>query len=153
MEKLVTKYRNWSELKQNLFLLLVITLVGALISVIFIFFDNVGVLLGWLLGSLVNLFAYFTIHKGSAFILGSADHPGRAAWSVLWSFLRLIFYAGALVIAGFASFRWGSLAHGYCNFISTALALTPTWIVLAISLIFRNSRAHKEAKEQGKDHE
>lgn len=145
MKKLAEKFATWSEFKQILFVLIVVALLGAIISCIFIFVENVGVLWGWLLGSAVNLFAYITIYKGSAAVLNSAKGHGMAGgMAIALGGLRFLFYAGALLLSGFASFKWGSLAHGYCNLISCALALMPTWITLVIVLFFRAKKAEKK---------
>ena len=125
---------------KNLFILITIAIVGTIISAIFLVVDNVGVLLGWLLGSAVNLFAYISIHKGSAYLLSTSTSSKRGYLTILWGLLRFALYAGCLVLAAFASFRWGSLSHGYCNLISTALALMPTWIVLVIATFVRSNK-------------
>lgn len=125
---------------KNLFILITIAIVGTIISAIFLVVDNVGVLLGWLLGSAVNLFAYTSIHKGSAYLLSTSTSSKRGYLTILWGLLRFALYAGCLVLAAFASFRWGSLSHGYCNLISTALALMPTWIVLVIATFVRSNK-------------
>ena len=142
-----SKYESWSEFKKNLFLLICIALLGALACAGFIFLDNIGVLFGWLLGSAVNIFAYATINHGTAFLLSADGGAKKAYLASLFSILRILLYGAALVLAGFASFMWGSLAHGYCNIISCALALMPTWIVLALVTF---GRMKKSGKGEGK---
>lgn len=142
---------------KNLFILIVVAIVGALVSLVFLVADNVGVLLGWLLGSAVNIFAYVTIYKGSASLLAGGSSK-RAYLAVVWAFLRILLYAGALFLAGFASFKWGTLSHGYCNLISTALALMPTWIVVVCAALIRHKKAMRadkpvEPKEVPKEEE
>lgn len=140
------RFANWSEFQKNLFILLAIALVGTLVSVIFIFLDNVGVLLGWLAGSAVNLIAYITIAKGAAFVLDQSDLSGKRGYlTAVFGMFRFLLYAGVLVLAGFASFRWGSLEHGYLNLVAVALALMPNWVVL---LIMTYSRLKKPAKKE-----
>lgn len=143
MKRLVDKYYSWSEMGRNLFVLLCIAFFGALISLIWIFLDNIGVLLGWLLGSMVNIFAYVTMAKGASYLLGGDKASKQGYWVILWGILRFAFYAGALILAGFCSFKWGSLSHGYCNLISTALALMPTWVTLAVTTFLGNKRGEK----------
>ncbi len=142
VNKLVEKYQSWSEMGKNLFLLVVVAIVGALISLIWVFLDNVGVLLGWLLGSAINIFAYFTMAKGASYLLSGEATSKQGLWAALWAILRVFLYAGALVLAGFCSFKWGSLSHGYCNLISTALGLLPTWVTLAVAMFVRNRKDH-----------
>ena len=137
MSKLIERFSSWTEFKQNLCVLLLVTLIGAAICVPFIFLDNIGVLLGWLLGSAVNMFAYVTIAKGSAFILSGNQGSKFGYLAMVGGVLRLAFYAGALALAGFASFQWGSLAHGYCNIISLSIALMPTWLTLVLGALIR----------------
>ena len=144
MASLAEKYRNWSDFKKNMFILLMVTLFGALVGVGFIFIDNMGVLLGWLLGSAVNIFAYVTMHYGSKRLLSPDTDPKKGYFALVWAVLRLALYAGCLLLSGFASFKWGTLAHGYCNIIATALALMPTWIMLVVTTFFRSHKAKEE---------
>ena len=126
------RYENWSDFQKNLFILISIAILGALASIGFIFVDNIGVLFGWLLGSAINLFSYISLAKGTSYLLSPGSTPKQAYLSSVFAILRIFLYAAALLLSGFASFRWGTLAHGYCNLIACALALMPTWIVLLI---------------------
>ena len=150
MASLVEKYRNWSDFKKNMFILLMVALFGAIVGIGFIFIDNIGVLLGWLLGSAVNIFAYATMYYGSKRLLAPDTDPKKGYFALIWAVLRLAFYAGCLLLSGFASFKWGTLAHGYCNLIATALALMPTWVMLVITTFLRSHRPKEEpvAKRQ-----
>ena len=143
MKKLVELYSSWSEEKRNLFILACVALVGCFVCIPFIFLDNIGVLLGWLLGSAVNIFAYFSIYKVSEATLDPNASTKRGYFMALFAFMRLALYAGVLFLAAFATFRWGSMAHGYCNIVSAALALMPTWIVVAITTFFRIKKQEK----------
>ena len=147
------RYEKWSSFQKDLFIFLCIALAGSLISIIFIFLDNIGVLLGWLLGSAVNIFAYVTLAKGAAAMMAPEGSKAskRAYLAGVFAILRIFFYAASLLLAGFASFKWGSLAHGYCNIISCALALMPNWIVLLIVTFGRMKKA--EVKDQPKEEE
>ena len=140
MKKLAEKYQSWSEIGKNLFLLVCVAIAGALISLVWVFLDNIGVLLGWLLGSAVNIFAYFTMAKGASYLLGESRSTKAGYLVIVWGVLRFGLYAGTLVLACFCSFKWGSLSHGYCNLISAALGLMPTWITLACSMLLRNRK-------------
>lgn len=144
MNKLFAKYESWTEMGKNLFILVVIAIVGVIASIPFIFLENVGVLLGWLLGSAVNLFAYVSMAKGSHYILSNSSSAKYGYLAMAWALLRILLYVGALVLAGFASFRWGSLSHGYCNLISLALALMPTWLTLVFGTMLRHARAERK---------
>lgn len=148
MSGLVSKYKSWDDFHKNMFLLGIVTLVGALISVAFIFLDNIGVLLGWLLGSAVNFFAYVTMHVGSKRLLTPGADPKSGYFTLLWAVLRLALYAGALLLSGFCTFKWGTLAHGYCNLIAVALALMPTWIMLVVTGLIRAPKLNAPKAEQ-----
>ena len=145
--KFAERYHSWTEEKKNLFILVVIALVGVLVTAIFAFVDNIGVLLGWVLGSAINLICYVSLVKGTKALL-SSDIQGAKGGLVmaLLSIARLLLYAAGLVLAGFASFRWGSLTHGYCNLISLALAYMPTWITLLFTFFLR-LKSDKPASE------
>ncbi len=143
MSKFVDKYESWSEEKRNLFILFCVAVFGAAVCVPFIFLDNVGVLFGWLLGSVVNIFAYYSIYKVSEATLNPDATSKRAYFMVFFGMFRLALYAGVLVLAAFATFRWGSMSHGYCNILSAALALMPTWIVVVITTFFRSQKDKK----------
>ena len=134
------RYAKWSEFQQNLFWILAITVFGLAVSVGFVFVDNIGVMLGWLLGSAVNIFAYVSIFKGASYLLSNSTSTKTGYLSIVWSLLRFVLYAGALLLAGFASFKWGSLSHSYCNLIAVGLALMPTWIVLLLTTFFRKEK-------------
>lgn len=148
MGKFVDKFHSWSEEKRNLFLLLVITIVGALACIPFIFLDNIGVLFGWLLASAVNMFAYFSIYKAAEATLSPDATSKRGYFVALFAMFRLALYAGVLVLSAFATFRWGSMAHGYCNIVSAALGLMPTWIVVFITTFFRHGKEKKGNEEK-----
>lgn len=143
-------YDSWSDFKKNLFILLVIVAVGALVTAGFIFVNNVGVLFGWLLGSAVNIIAYVTMEKGANFLLaGDESESGKRGYlAIVFNLARLLLYAGALVLSAFASFKWGSLSHGYCNLISCALALMPTWITLLVVTFKRARHLDEPAKKE-----
>ena len=145
MSNLAEKYNKLSDHQKNLVILIAVAIIGALICVAFIFMDNVGVLLGWLLGSAVNIFAYVTMHMGSASLLNPNGNPKSGYLAMVWAILRLFLYAGCLLLSGFATFKWGTLAHGYCNIISCALALMPTWITLVVTTLHRSNK-HVEAQ-------
>lgn len=149
-------YDSWSDFKKNLFILLIIVAVGALVTAGFIFVDNVGVLLGWLLGSVVNIIAYITIEKGAGYLVetSGSESSKRGYLAIVFNLSRLILYAGALILSAFASFKWGSLSHGYCNLVSCALALMPTWITLLV-VTFKRARHLDEPvkKEEAKPEE
>ena len=148
MSKFVEKYNAWPEEKRNLFLLFVVALGGAFACIPFIFLDNVGVLFGWLLGSAVNIFAYFSIYKVAEATLNPEATAKRGYFMALFAMFRIALYAGVLVLSAFATFRWGSLSHGYCNIVSAALALMPTWIVVLLTTFFRAKKEKKAGEDK-----
>ena len=148
MGKFIDKYSSWSDEKKNLFILFCVAIVGALACIPFIFLDNIGVLFGWLLGSAVNMFAYFSIVKVSEATLDPNVSSKRGYFMALFAMMRLALYAGVLFLSAFATFRWGSMAHGYCNIVSAALALMPTWIVVVITTFFRAKKEEKGTSDK-----
>ncbi|MBQ7250096.1 MAG: hypothetical protein IJS37_01960 [Bacilli bacterium] len=148
MGKFVDKYSSWKDEKKNLFILACVALVGAIACIPFIVVDNIGVLFGWLLGSAVNIFAYYSIVKVSEATLDPDASSKRGYFMALFAMLRLALYAGVLFLAAFATFRWGSMAHGYCNIVSAALALMPTWIVVVITTFFRAKKEEKGTEDK-----
>ena len=148
------RYLHWSEFQKNLFIMVAVAIVGALVCAIFVFLDNVGVLLGWLAGCAVNLIAYVTIAKGASFVLDQTDLSGKRGYlTALFGMFRFLLYAGVLVLAGFASFRWGTLEHGYLNLVSCALALMPNWVVLSIMTYSRLKKKPAPKVEEKKEEE
>lgn len=148
MSKFIDKYSSWNDEKKNLFILFCVAIVGALACIPFIFLDNIGVLFGWLLGSAVNMFAYFSIVKVSEATLDPNTSSKRGYFMALFAMMRLALYAGVLFLSAFATFRWGSMAHGYCNIVSAALALMPTWIVVVITTFFRAKKEEKGTSDK-----
>ena len=139
--------KQWSPFKKNLLLLLCVVVLGCLISIPFLFLDNPGVLIGWVLGSLVNLFAYATIAGGAKFLLEN-DKSGKSGYLALgFGAIRFLLYGGVLLLAAFASFRWGTLDHSYCNIIAAALALMPNWVVLVITTFIGSKSQPAPAKK------
>ena len=153
MGKFVDKYKSWDDFHRNVFILCCISVIGALVGVGFIFLDNIGVLFGWLLGSVVNMVAYVTIAKGSARLLTPSTEPKQGYFALVGAVLRLFLYAGVLLLSGFCSFKWGTLSHGYCNLIATSLALMPTWIVLVITMLIRAPKLNAKPTPKAEDEE
>lgn len=144
--RLAERYVRWSDEGKNLFILVCVALFGALVSAVFIFLDNVGVLLGWLLGSVINIIAYVSMVKGSKSLLKSArEGSGKtASFAALFFLMRLFLYAAGLVLAAFCTFRWGTFEHGYCNLLALALAYMPTWITLVVVALIRGGKKQPE---------
>jgi len=131
--KLVEWYNKTSDTKKNLFLLGIVTLCGFAVTSIFFFLNNPGVPLGWLFGSIIELICYLSIVKGTAFMLdlNSLDRK-KGYLAPLFMFMRLALYAGGLILAAFATFRWGSMSSSYLNFFAVFAGYMPMVVLLLI---------------------
>ena len=150
MMSFAARYCSWSEEKQNLFLLAMIGLAGCLVLAFSAFIDNIGLLLGWILGTLIEIFCYITIVAGSRFLLSGNKESG-SAFGVLGAAMgmfRLLFYAGGLLLGGFATFVWGSLSHGYCNVFTVFAGYMPLMIVLLIGTAIRLKKNSSPKQEE-----
>ncbi len=138
MKKLAERYNNWCDEEKNLFIFACIGVVGFLILLFGFFIDNPGLPIGWLLGTAIELVAYFTIWRGTAFLLDPQDKDGKRGYLMaVFALGRLFLYAGGLVLAAFCSFVWGTLAHGYCNLWTVFAGYMPEFIVLIFVTFFR----------------
>lgn len=145
--KFVDWYNNASEMKKNLFLLGIITAIGFAATFIFFFMNNPGVPFGWLFGSAIEIVCYITIVKGTSFLLDPNKlNPKRGLLAPLFMILRLALYAGGLVLAAFATYRWGSMASSYLNFWAVFAAYMPLPALLLFTTIYRLKKQQSEVK-------
>ena len=140
--KLTEWYNKTSDTKKNLFLLGLITFAGFAATFIFFFNNNPGVPLGWLLGSIIELICYLSIVKGTAFMLDPSSLDRKKGYlAPLFMFMRLGLYAGGLILAGFATFRWGSMSSSYLNFFAVFAGYMPMVVLLLIVTFGRLKKA------------
>lgn len=115
-----------------------IALLGFLATSVFFFLSNPGVPLGWLFGSAIEIVCYITIVKGTSFLLDPNKlNRKRGLIAPLFMLLRLALYAGGLVLAAFATFRWGSMSSSYLNFWAVFAAYMPMVVLLLFVTFYR----------------
>ena len=145
---LAQRFSSLSEEKKNLFILGAIALLGALVLVFSFFIDNPGLFYGWLLGSAIEILCYVTIFFGARFLLsGDGEATKGGLVGALFGTFRLLFYAGGLVLGGFATFVWGTPAHGYCNVFTVFAGYLPLLLVLLVTTYLS---ARKSKRGDGK---
>ncbi len=141
MKTLAERYNGWKDEQKNLFILACIGIAGFLILLFGFFIDNPGLPIGWVLGTGIELIAYFTIYKGASYLLDPEDKNGKRGYLMaVFAMGRLLLYAGGLVLAAFCTFVWGSMAHGYCNLWTVFAGYMPEFIVLVIATMIRIKR-------------
>ena len=116
---------------------------GIVSTVPFIFLDNVGVMLGWILGSIINLIAYITIVRGSNALLHAGSNGKVGLLAALGFVLRLMLYAAGLTLAAFCTFRWNS--H-FLHFWFVFAAMLPIYPILIITTLLNKA----DKKDGGK---
>ena len=137
MGKFSNSYKTWKDGTKNLFLLAMIALLGFLALLFGFFIGNPGLRLGWLLGSAIEIFAYVTIDRGSSFLLSPVADPKKGALGAFFGIFRMALYAAGLVLGGFATYRWGSMASSYCNVWTVFSGYLPMGFVLICTTFFR----------------
>ena len=141
---LAQRFSSLSEEKKNLFILGAIALLGALVLVFSFFIDNPGLFYGWLLGSAIEILCYVTIFLGARFLLsGDGEATKGGLVGALFGTFRLLFYAGGLVLGGFATFVWGTPAHGYCNVFTVFAGYLPLLFVLLVTTYLSARKSKK----------
>lgn len=142
--KLTERFNKLSDLAKNFAILSIIGVLGTLVCIPLALIPAVGLggPLGFLLGSLLELFSYWTIVRGSDVILSKEkSKPANVVLVVVFYVLRLGLIAGALILAGFCTFRWD--AH-YLYIWTVFAGLLPVYPYLIVSTL-----AHKGAKKAG----
>lgn len=112
MSKLVKRFLASSPEGKSLVILAFLTIVPflAMLPLFFFHADDGYPLgaypLGWLLGSLAGLLAYWSMTFGARALLRKGDIPaGSLALTLAFNFLRIFLYAAVLVVAGICTFR------------------------------------------------
>ena len=132
------RYMSWSDEGKTFFWLIIADVVIFLALIPFFLLSNMGIPLGWLLGSVAVCLCYLSMIKGSGFILRLANDPnGRnrgMAIALAFSLVRLFLMAGVLLFAAFMTFK---VEGNFVNFFSTAAAYLP---LILVSIIFTITR-------------
>lgn len=112
MSKLVKRFLASSPEGKSLVILAFLTIVPffAMLPLFFFHADDGYPLgaypLGWLLGSLAGLLAYWSMTFGARTLLRKGDIPaGSLALTIAFNFLRIFLYAAVLVVAAICTFR------------------------------------------------
>ncbi len=128
------RYNGLSDEGKILFWLILADLVVFLGMVPFFFFGLMGLPLGWLLGTAVELICYLTMLKGGSVIMDVATqkngrNKGRV-WAPVFAFIRFILMVGALVLTAFFTFK---MEGNYLNFFACAAGYLP---LMLVSIVF-----------------
>lgn len=142
-------YSTWSDEKKNFFLLGMTCLLGCLILSFGFFLDNPGLVIGWLLGSAISAFCYATMVLSAKFLLSGDEKSSKFGYfGAVFGLFRLGFYAGGLVIGAFATFVWGSNAHGYCNLWTVFAGYLPLFVILIVTTLMSLKKEKSPAKAE-----
>ena len=138
----------------HLLALLVLVAVGVIVFLClipFFFFDNPGVPLGWLLGTAIEVFNYWSIVFFSGALLSSTQGKKArgAIFSTIFVFLRFALWIGGLALGALCTFTW---QNNWCNVWSVFAAYVPMTIAVALTFIGRD-RSKTQPAEKEESHE
>lgn len=145
--KVVERYNALSTEAKNLVILIIIGVFGTLVCIPLALLPEVGLggPLGFLLGSILELFSYWTICRATAMLLSKErSKPGSTAFVVVCYFLRLALIGGALVLASFCTFRWKA---PYLYVWTVFAALLPVYPVLIINTLLNIKKGKSRGEE------
>jgi len=156
-------YAKLSETGKNVFILVAITVIVFVLLSPFFLLGNVGIPLGWLLGSATEIVCYLTIVFGAGLLTSSVGKKSSVAagLAVLFNSLRLVFYAGGLVLGGLCTYKW---QNNLLNVWTVFAGYLPLLFVLAITALVKAQKEKKhpssesiaipsaEKAEEGEDH-
>ena len=140
--KFPEKFANWSETKRNVFVLSAFAVVVAILLLPFAFFGLPGLTVGWILGSIISIFAYTTIVFASHVILRKDNDGKGIGLTVVFSFLRMVIYAAGLALGALVTFVW---KNPWLNFWTVFAGYMPMPILVAI-MHFYNMSKEAEAR-------
>lgn len=127
----------------TLIAMIVVYLVGIASFACFFFLDNPGYPLGWILGGGLSILSYISIVYGSnAILLGTQSKKSGSAFVVLFSLVRIFFFAASLFLAGFYTYKLNS---NWLNLWTTFGGYLPLGVVTGVTGIISAKKA-KEAK-------
>ena len=149
------KHADWylkrSEEGKNFFILAAIAVLGLLVFVFGFFIDQPGLPLGWLLGSVIELFGYVTIVKGASFLLGTGNSK-KGYLMALFSALRLLLYASGLLLAALCTYYWKNNILNLWTVFGAYVPMAPVVLITQFAKIKKNAAkpAEPENKEETK---
>lgn len=134
------RIKNMDEHKLALLVLCAVGIFVFLCLTPFFFFNNPGVPLGWLLGTAIEIFNFWSIIFSSSMILATAEGKKvkGVAFSTIFVFLRLALWAGGLALGGLCTYKWN---NNWLNVWSVFAAYVPMTIAVAITFL-----SHGKAK-------
>lgn len=144
------RYRTWSVEQQNLFLLGWIGLLGSACCCFLILIPEVGLggPLGFLVGSIAEVFSYYSIIFTSRSLLSPEQGKSKNVWvTVLMMVARFLLIIGVLILGGFSTFRWHS--RFFC-FWTVMAALLPVYPLIGVRAIL-NKGKKKDPSSQPAD--
>ncbi|MCR5490848.1 MAG: hypothetical protein K6F32_01825 [Bacilli bacterium] len=148
------------KMDEHRLVILILSLIGLFVFLCltpFFFFNNPGVPLGWLLGTAIEVFNYWTIILSSGAILSpySSKKTRGVAFVILFVFLRLAFWVGGLVLGALCTYTW---QNNYLNIWSVFAGYVPMTVAVAIAFMGRGKKkiddlANAPQKQEGESHD
>ncbi len=142
--KLAERYNNLKIEHQNLAITVVISLL-AFAGLCFLgLVGYIGVAFGFLMGSAIQIACYLSIIYGAGFLTNDASKPSSIGITLLFTFGRMILYAGGLVLGALCTYRWN---FPWINVWGVFAGYMPLYIIILIhSLIVKRDQA-KEGQQ------
>jgi hypothetical protein len=143
-------YAKLSETGKNVFILTTIAIIGFVLLTPFFLLGNAGLPLGWLLGSTIEVLCYLSIVFGSGLLTNTGGKKGAVAagLAVLFYSLRLICYAGGLVLGGLCTFKW---KNDLLSVWTVFAGYLPLLFVLAVSAFVKSKKEKKHLMNKSVD--
>ena len=106
---------------------------------------HIGVALGFLAGSIVQIACYLTVLYGASLISGEGVKRKGVAIVLIFTFGRFLLYGGLLVLAAFCTYRWN---FPYLNLWGTFAGYMPLYIIIFVHSLIRRHDEKKEGDAQ-----
>lgn len=144
--KLTEAYKSLSDENRNMVLLAIIGVLGALICFPLCLLPEVGFggAIGFIAGSCLEIFSYFSIVFGSRQVLSNQQGKGpKLGLAVFFYLIRFACIAGLLVLAAFCTFSWKA---PFLNFWTCFVALLPVYPLLIATGLLSKKKGAEERK-------
>lgn len=141
-EKKENKFDLWT----NIMILLII---DALVSIGLLFYSfkgYAGFLYGWILGCGVEMVCLLTITFSSFAILVKANRNKGVALTIVFSTLRLLLIAGALILSAYYTYKLGR--RDLLFFWTTVAGMLPLPFVLGITTLIARHTVNSERRRR-----
>jgi predicted ABC-type exoprotein transport system permease subunit len=149
---MVTWFAKLSAEKKNLFILCAVSLLVFLILLPLFLIDQESWAFGWLLGSAIGAFSYYTIVLLAKSVVTTDRRSGGVWVGIAFFALRFLLYSAALVVSAICTFKpewfggFGADGTGF-NFWATAIGFLPMPLLVAISHLIESRKQGKPKKE------